>query len=343
VNYYNDNDSTACAWLGQLIKDGLIPPGDVDNRSIADVEGQELKRYIQCHFFAGIGGWPYALQLANWPADRPVWTGSCPCQPFSIAGKGVGTDDERHLWPEFARLIGECKPPAVFGEQVASADVVGTELEASFVVAVQRGEYAKANKLAKRLIRNQSFHYGRRWIDGVRADLEAINYSFGFRVLGAHSAGAPHIRQRLFWVADAKHMPAGTGDAGEQGDAAQYGRRGFADGGAVDSGLGHTIDTGLQGHAGHVGDGHKPGRINAPADGPTRTTSWDNFDLLRCVEPTKEPGRYVEKRRRVESGTQPLAFRIPGRVGLLRGYGNAIVPQVAAEFIMATQEAMGAG
>ncbi|MFZ5832382.1 MAG: DNA cytosine methyltransferase, partial [Planctomycetota bacterium] len=85
MNYYNDHDEYACEWLRNLIRDGLIPPGDVDSRSIADVQGSDLDGYTQCHFFAGIGGWPLALQLAGWPATEPVWTGSCPCQPFSAA------------------------------------------------------------------------------------------------------------------------------------------------------------------------------------------------------------------------------------------------------------------
>lgn len=90
MHYYNENDPKAAAWLRELIRCGHIPFGYVDTRSICDVRADELVRYVQCHFFAGIGGWPLALKLAGWPGDRPVWTGSCPCQPFSAAGKGAG-------------------------------------------------------------------------------------------------------------------------------------------------------------------------------------------------------------------------------------------------------------
>lgn len=166
MNYYNEYDAKTAAWLRELIKTGAIPDGDVDERSIVDVKPDDLKGYTQCHFFAGIGGWSYALQLAGWPADRPVWTGSCPCQPFSVAGKGKGVEDERHLWPVFAELIQACKPPTVFGEQVAS----------------------KA---------------GRNWLAGVFADLEGMGYSRAGADLCAASKAAPHPRQRLFWVADA--------------------------------------------------------------------------------------------------------------------------------------------
>lgn len=123
--YYNEFDPKAAAWLRELIKADLIAPGDVDERSIKDVQPNDLKGYTQCHFFAGIGGWSYALRLAGWSDDVPVWTGSCPCQPFSSAGKQKGTDDERHLWPDFMRLIRECRPSVVFGEQVAGSSVVG--------------------------------------------------------------------------------------------------------------------------------------------------------------------------------------------------------------------------
>src|ERR1700690_1142732 len=121
MNYYNENDPFAAAWLRELIKAGLIPNGTVDERSIEDVLPNELAEYTQCHFFAGIGGWSLALRLAGWSDDEPVWTGSCPCQPFSTAGKRTGTTDERPLWPAFFHLIDQCKPSVVFGEQVEAA------------------------------------------------------------------------------------------------------------------------------------------------------------------------------------------------------------------------------
>jgi len=167
MNYYNEYDAKTAAWLKQLITEGLVPHGDVDTRSISEVTAGDLSGYKQCHFFAGIGGWSLALQLAGWPATRPVWTGSCPCQPFSQAGKQKGTEDERHLWPVFFNLIRQCSPVTVFGEQVASAIPHG-------------------------------------WLDDLSADLEAEDYTVGSCVLGAHSVGADHIRQRLYWVANAK-------------------------------------------------------------------------------------------------------------------------------------------
>lgn len=123
--YYNEFDPFAAEWLRALIAAGHIAPGVVDTRSIVDVRPEELAGFTQCHFFAGIGVWSHALRSAGWSDERPVWTGSCPCQPFSAAGKGGGTRDERHLWPVFHRLIRACRPEIIMGEQVASSLVVG--------------------------------------------------------------------------------------------------------------------------------------------------------------------------------------------------------------------------
>ena len=164
--YYNEFDADAAAWLRVLIARGLIAPGDVDTRSIVDVRPDDLRGYDQCHFFAGAGGWSLALRLAGWADTRPVWTGSCPCQPFSAAGKQRGSEDERHLWPAFFRLIRECRPGIVFGEQVAGAA-------------------------------------GYAWFDHVAADMEGEGYAAAAADIGAHSVGAPHIRQRMYWVAHA--------------------------------------------------------------------------------------------------------------------------------------------
>jgi DNA (cytosine-5)-methyltransferase 1 len=173
--YYNEIDPRAAAWLRELINQGQIAPGDVDERDMRDVTPAELARYTQCHFFAGIGVWSYALRSAGWPDDRPVWTGSCPCQPFSQAGAKAGFDDERHLWPAWQWLIDQRRPVSLFGEQVANRNVDP-------------------------------------WIDLVQADLEGMDYAFGCTPLPAAGFGAPNIRDRAFWMAHAKS--GGFGELG---------------------------------------------------------------------------------------------------------------------------------
>jgi len=286
VNYYNDNDPKAAAWLRELIKQNLIPAGDVDERSITDVTKSDLQGYVQCHFFAGIGGWSEALRLAGRPADRPIWTGSCPCQPFSQAGERKGTKDPRHLWTEFYRLIAECNPPVVFGEQVASP-------------------------------------LGRKWLAGVRADLEALGYAVGAADLCAAGVGAPHIRQRLWWVADTEDERC------ERGGGTRPRREGFknncTNGGVDDT---KSLGRGIL----NTPDIRQTNRkINPSSDASDLQSFWSNSIWLPCRD---------GKTRRIspDPAFSPLADGIPGRVAMLRGFGNAIVPQVAAEFIRAYEE-----
>jgi DNA (cytosine-5)-methyltransferase 1 len=137
VTYYNETDPFAALWLRTLITQGHIPRGDVDERNIADAKPHDFRPYTQCHFFSGIGVWAYALRLTGWDDDRPVWTGSCPCQPFNAAGKGADFADERDLWPAWFNLTEHAKPRNVtaFDEQVASKhglawlDLVHTDME----------------------------------------------------------------------------------------------------------------------------------------------------------------------------------------------------------------------
>jgi DNA (cytosine-5)-methyltransferase 1 len=302
--YYNEIEPYAAQWLRSLIAAGHIAPGDVDERSITEVQADDLRPYTQAHFFAGIGGWSYALRLAGWPDDRPVWTGSCPCQPFSVAGQRQGHADERHLWPAFFNLIAQRAPSMVFGEQVASAD-------------------------------------GREWFAAVRTDLEAVGYACGAADLCAASIGAPHIRQRLWWV--------GMADAGRErcdGESIRLRARGSrqegpeASGGGGDVGMADANGARLQGGReqalfaeGRRDEGHALERRGSPLDGVGRPSPpdsvWSSPDWLWCRD-----GKW----RPVEPSTFPLAHGVSNRLGRLRAFGNAIVPQVAAVFVRAVME-----
>ena len=374
--YYNEIDPYAAQWLRNLIAAGHIAPGDVDERSILDVAPDDLAGYVQCHFFAGIGVWSHALRLACWPDDRPVWTGSCPCQPFSVAGVGSGMDDERHLWPYWFHLIEQCRPRVVFGEQVEAA--------------IRHG-----------------------WLDLVQADLEGIGYACAAAGIPAAGVGAPHIRSRLWFVAhddddDGREGLAHVGlrraelhdadrrraDGGldhhhhqgleglGRGHQATCGRQGSvrptAEAGEL-GGVGYTELVGARRNPGagaraesraclravsddagssgavcglddatgarHVrqieaaeGEAWRETRLRVLSEGlrqdkpePTGPINgnWRAADWLLCRD-----GKW----RPVEPGTFPLAHGAPARVGRLRAYGNAIVPQVAAEVIAAFME-----
>lgn len=259
-HYYNEFDTYAAAWLQNLINAGLIPAGVVDTRSIADVQPQDLAGFRQCHFFAGIGGWALAARLAGWPDDRELWTGSAPCQPFSVAGQQRGTDDDRHLWPHLFRLASARRPAVLMGEQVAAA-------------------------------------VGKDWLDGIATDLESIGYTCGAAVVPACAVDAPHRRDRLWFVADALHAERWAQP--EKGDVE------------------HGQDAGREKTTGRC-----------PMD-----SAWSGAGWIIGHD---------GKARRVEPSIRLLAHGASTRRGRLRAYGNAIVPQVAAEVIGAYMDCMPA-
>lgn len=353
--YYNDNDPYCCAWLRNLIAAGLIPDGEVDGRSIRLVQPYDLWGFAHVHLFAGIAGWPLALQIAGWDLDLPCWTASCPCQPLSGAGQGRGDADERHLWPAVYDLIAECRPDVLLGEQVAS-------------------------------------RLGLEWISGVQADLETLHFAVGVTVLPACAVGAPHRRERLWFVAHAQgdRLDGEWGECRKQAEPRE--RRGEPDHGGSDvaaphrdgrhqgrtgdgpgqtgtrredgaqpprcGGAAHAGEPGLPaperealprarrrdqggatterggGRAGGVGDAQdlgSPPRHGGPGHNlgqgqPQRPNPWSGAEWLACAD-----GRY----RRVEPGIPLLAARVPHRVAKLRAIGNAIVPALAAEFVKA--------
>jgi len=390
--YYNEFDKSAAEWLRELIKEGVITDGTVDERSIEDVVPAELAEFDRCHFFAGIGVWDYSLTRAGWrDGDGQVWTGSCPCQPFSAAGKGDGFADERHLWPAWFHLIEQCRPRVIFGEQVSSKDTLP-------------------------------------WIDLVHADLEGALYTVGAADLCSPSVGAPHIRQRLYFVADASvdgwrdrgiarnvgsaaGQESGTKDQSTQtaldscsddnlAKPVSVGRRGRSDGDSPGNGgeiqtegrggIGQLADAlpagraerrsesgnrptaGSGGSGGIVGnsDSERPQRLGADngtqgrqdsqrpvglpdgaiRPGPTNGF-WRDAEWIYCRDGkwrpvgTVEPGAFemadelaadlgcVRDQSSGRYTISPLIEKGKGRVARLRGYGNAIVAEVAVKWI----------
>ncbi len=313
--YYNEFDPFAAAWLRELIKDGLIADGVVDERSITEVEPNDIKGFTQCHFFAGIGGWSLAARLAGWSDDRPMWTGSPPCQPFSVAGNKKGKDDLRHLWPVFFNLIRECKPSVVFGEQVASA--------------IRHG-----------------------WFDDLRTDMEKEGYAAGMVVLPACSVNAPHKRDRLWYVAERlaatsskrlQRSKLARSDIKQNEKWGESASRSAAECRNDNSTLGNTEHDGSHGievgrGASEAGYNDTQGQdISIESKGAGRSyfardlCDWKNSGYVYCRDNKIRPVP-------TEPALFPLANGLPNRVGVLRGAGNAIVPQVAAEVIKAYME-----
>lgn len=299
--YYNEIDPYCAQWLRNLIKAGVIADGEVDERDIWDVDPQSLKGFTQCHFFAGIGCWSMALRQAGWPDDKEVWTGSCPCQPFSSAGAQLGFADERHVWPAWFHLVATLKPRIIFGEQVAS-------------------------KL------------GLVWLDLVQTDLEAAQYAFGAVDFCAASIGLPHVRQRLYFAACQQREFDKLGFEGVGAADGQYGQHGNEGGhrrGRVMRALGAGAQAFEQAPA---GSGDKASRVIAHVNqtrrsniqrGQTksecsgfgtfnRSSWWNNQPEICCVD----DGHSSRSRR-------------------TGAYGNAIVVPQAAEFIKSTMEILG--
>jgi site-specific DNA-cytosine methylase len=506
--YYNEHDPYAAAWIRELMKAGHIMQGEVDERSIEDVLPSDIAGFIRCHWFAGIAGWDYALRLANFPIDREVWTGSCPCQPFSTAGKGNGTEDDRHLWPIWYRLIQACNPHVVFGEQVASSLVLGKatneslqSLQKKFAGnglfeayrraleinlqgmsggtckrkirdigqsssdgeispisrnqmdnkqglvfnnssetageiergtlrprsvqagnsghnksgclpsngdSIRHGSKARLeqpffgqNKSEQRVCQNEhssgavfaecddarlgdrsskrdyesiksegqvddkrktananNTEYDekteRGWIDIVFDDLESSGYACAAVDFSAAGVGAPHIRQRLYWVGGLENAQLSKsarlglvrGKGISEQKAGGLAGAGVADGLDItgqnsgvlseqDGGMAEPHSDGcgarsVAAQAARYGDtvGATCGEDRHEPPGPTNGL-WRDADWLFCRD-----GKW----RPVEPGTFPLAHGLPARVGRLRGYGNAIVPQAAQAFIEAWME-----
>lgn len=251
--YYNEADPYAAQFLRNLIAAGELPAGVVDERDIRDVQPSNLDGFAQCHFFAGVGIWAKALQIAGWRDTQPVWTGSCPCQPLSAAGKGLGFDDERHLWPDWHWLIQQCRPETIFGEQVASAD-------------------------------------GLKWADLVQADLEATDYAFGPVDTCAAGFGGYHIRQRLYFASIDTRLANAACQPGRLSNGRQWQQMLEAIWCSAIGGMEYGKRTGLERHAGHVGAGTEPGRNETRPHRPAAKASAAG-GLDHPVSNGREPGR----------------------------------------------------
>jgi DNA (cytosine-5)-methyltransferase 1 len=311
ASYYNEYEPFAAQWLRNLKRAKLIADGDVDERSIEEVAPDDLVWYDQCHFFAGLGGWPLACRMAGWPDDREIWTGSPPCQPFSVAGNQLGIHDGRHLWPHYFRLVRARRPAVLVGEQVANA-------------------------------------IGKGWLDGVFADLDSEDYARRAVVLPACAVNGPHRRDRIMFIGDrdgaVDHRErtrlqghAGHGDGAEGRSQSNRSTAAASRGGAVG-------DANTQ----RVGERGQRERADQGSDALASAGAMDSRDADRdgagAIGSAWAGARWIighdGRARRIEPSIRLLADGVPARVGRLRAYGNAIVPELGAEVLKAYLDCM---
>ena len=229
-----------------------------------------------------------------------ILTGGFPCQPYSAAGRKLGKHDERHLWPEMLRVIRECAPRYVVGENV-------------------RGLVSWNEGLV---------------FEEVCADLEALGYSVQPCLLPAASVNAPHKRMRVWFIAYSERVRLEhTKEPGSVGEIqGQVGRQPTHTSQAVGStrASAHPCDTRLQGGKQHGAPDKKEQQPQSsrPVTQRSQVGDWQEF-------PTQPPvcGRDDGIPRELDSVTFSK-----WRKESIKAYGNAIVPQVAYQIFKAIDQ-----
>lgn len=296
--------------------------------------------------------------FSQWKGRIDVLTGGFPCQPFSLAGQRKGADDNRYLWPHMLRAIREIRPAWVIGENVAGILTMvqpGKETE----VGSQTSLFGEDNR--KRILLRQEYV-----VETICKDLEREGYSVQPLLIPACAVGAPHRRDRV-WVI-AHRTDSRTEDVRRERED-----KVLSDGIAPDTnGYGYlssgTCEESERCRCGNDGESEK--RKQSPEwsnglHGFLRNASYPNDERLqRCSNNRKYP-KEREKSNDQQScrllctnwekfPTQsPVCRRndgLPFDVGNLtipftkwrqesvKGYGNAIVPQVILEIFKAIEE-----
>lgn len=368
---YIEIDAYCREWLSNLIAADLICPGDVVG-NILDVRPSDLDRYNQVHAFAGIGIWSAAFRDAGIRDTDYAWSGSCPCQPFSAAGQRGGFADERHLWPAFFHLIEQCRPPIVFGEQVAGPDglqwldLVSSDLEGTRY-AVGAADLCAAGVA----VAAGETEVGRPTLEWIRRAVQSCPNPFLAADLRdyaewfdrAAGVGPAHIRQRLCWVAHAKeqrHQRSGStrqwrtgftnyGDfchGGRLADADEGQRRRVADRQGREP---EWAKARWQQGDGEFEPGHAVSGVADTNDarpqgrGERRNGADQRIARSASLAGWSEADWIIctdGKARPIEPGTFPLAHGQSNRVGRLRAYGNAVHRAKITQFIIAATEAI---
>ena len=169
----------AASWLGW--------------NNVFHCEIQEFQRKVLEYWFPNSISYEDITKtdFTEWRGKVDILTAGFPCQPFSLAGKRAGANDNRYLWPEMLRAVREIQPTWVVGENVAG-----------ILSMVQPGEEVKVGRTDALFEENYIYRTEQQFtIDAICEDFERAGYEVQPFVIPACAIGAPHRRDRVWIIA----------------------------------------------------------------------------------------------------------------------------------------------
>lgn len=257
--------------------------------------------------------YPNAIHYGNifeqdfneWRGRVDVLTAGFPCQPFSCAGKRNGAEDDRYLWPEVLRVINEVRPTWFIGENVGG-----------IITMVLPGEEIKVGSYTDVCGENYTFYEKRQRyvIEQIRLDLESIGYSVQPVVIPACAVGAPHRRDRVWFIAS-NRTDTGVESLQREGEDCIH-----AIGDVTDTDGAGLPETGTkQRTTGVAGDGLQGSTPHSKSDGSHRTprtagkkterSDWKKIkqSIVRCEIRTSSNPSKQGFQERLNNGKQEVA------------------------------------
>ena len=298
--------------------------------------------------------------FSQWKGRIDVLTGGFPCQPFSLAGQRKGADDNRYLWPHMLRAIREIRPAWVIGENVAGILTMvqpGKETE----VGSQTSLFGEDNR--KRILLRQEYV-----VETICKDLEREGYSVQPLLIPACAVGAPHRRDRVWFVARLITDTACRGSGGTPYESCRENERqdGYETQQPIFRSYVRTASDSQCSGSGQIQQeiqSEQPNGDSTDRNGYEWDATNSNSELPSQRMLQGEKGRYKQKIRTeslhsrsnwenfptqspVCRGNDGLPFDVDNltipftkwRQESVKGYGNAIVPQVILEIFKAIEE-----